>query len=156
LARHQLSGFAIQYPDGFAWNRIGSIHEEDPKQRFFSHLHKKSMGDVDEAFLLWVSAIKSVCETTGLLVMMEREHGISSSLDAQSVSHLLLLRQLLQYGWLDIELVQQFFCCTQEIAEAWLSYLLKERFVFVENGYWFLRTEIRFSLISVLKKRGWL
>ena len=156
LARHQLSGFDIEYPDSLSWNRITRWHEENAKNRFFSYLHEQSRGNIREAFLLWMASVDHVDEKNGRFVMKIAQHGLLSALENVSVFHLLLLKQILQYGGLDIVLVQQFFCCSKEKARAGLSFLRKERFIVEKGGYWFLVSTVRFSLITVLKKRGWL
>ena len=155
LARHQLSGFEIQYPNVTLWDRLITVNDEDAKKRFFSYLHQKSEGDVHEAILLWLSAIQSIQEDIGQLVMVHQKHNLSAVLHSLSVSQLMLMRQILLYGWIDVSLVQTFFCCPQEKAEAWISYLYKAELIYPKNNNWHLVPRVRFSLIAVLKERGW-
>ncbi|MAA79309.1 MAG: hypothetical protein CL916_08615 [Deltaproteobacteria bacterium] len=156
LARHQLSGFDIVYPDHLSLNFMVRWYEENPKNRFFAYLHEQSRGDIHEAFLLWMTCLERIDEKEGQFVMQIGQHNLPSVLENISDSHLLLLRQMLQYGVLSLSLVQDFFCCSEEKATAWLSFLRKEHLVFEQNGYWSLVPTVRFSLIRVLKKRGWL
>lgn len=156
LARHQLSGFDIVYPDKLSWNLIVRWYEDNSKNRFFSYLHEQSEGDIHEAFLLWMTCLEHIDEEEGQFVMQICQHNLPLVLEGLSDSHLLVLRQALQYGVLSIPLVQKFFCCSEEKATAWLSFLRKEHLVFEQNHYWSLVPTVRFSLITVLEKRGWL
>ncbi|MEC7987482.1 MAG: hypothetical protein VX278_20115, partial [Myxococcota bacterium] len=158
LARHQLSGYRLQYPKKHELAQVKDrvLGREDPQKEFFRILYQRCEGDLEEGFLQWLSAFESIDDQEGVIYLRNHSHSIRAHLERLSGEQLLLLRQILVNGWVDIPLAQLWFCSTVVEARANIHALSNRGWIEAQNQFWVLNPAIRYSLCSLLKERGWL
>ena len=158
LARHQLSGYNLNYPQKNEYERLKDrlLGREDQQEEFFRVLYQRSGGDLEEAFLQWLSAFEHIDEAEGSITLSERSHSIIMHLERLPVEQLLMLRQILIHGWMDISIAQDWFCSSVEEVRAHTNALENRSWIKAKKQFWILNPVIRYSLCSLLKQRGWL
>jgi Kef-type K+ transport system membrane component KefB len=155
LSRHLMSGYALKYPmrKNVFFRFLEEIKMRKPiEQEWMDELYQLSEGNILEAIRCWLNSIAQISDSDASLLLCRRP---SRPTINYSDEELILIRQILRFGWVTADGVSADFLCDLNDAKSWLHSLEQKGILKNYSGCFRLEQQLVFSAHKELLHRGW-
>jgi hypothetical protein len=163
LTRHQMSGYSLSFPQTTRlprflrrWWPLSSETAAHQQTAWFTELHKRSGGLMQDAMVHWLNAIEGFDETAGQVTMGHPAGSLLPAIERLPDALLLTLRLLMRQGWMRVESHAESFGQPPAQSSAMLSKLVHLGLVTDNNGVFAVSDHHAGALSQHLKTLGWI